>query len=153
MGMQPAQEKDRPSGGVERDRALVPELQEMSRRLDMNASAQIAEVRDSLMRLIKAGKINPPKTSPADSQELTISEALRRIAQEEGLPSSHHVLERLPARKIAKAVRMQKEAAPEEPKVGSMTTPELTDYISQEIVFHSSFNGERLRPSKSDRMG
>lgn len=119
----------------------------------MNASAQIAEVRDSLMRLIKAGKINPPKISPADSQELTISEALRRIAQEEGLPSSHHVLERLPARKIAKAVRMQKEAAPEEPKVGSMTTPELTDYISQEIVFHSSFNGERLRPSKSDRMG
>lgn len=124
----------------------------MSRRLDMNASAQIAEVRDSLKRLIKAGKINPPKTSPADSQELTISEALRRIAQEEGLPSSHHVFERLPARKVAKAVRSQKEAVPEEPQVDSMTTPQLSDYISQEIMFHSSFNGERLRPSKSDRM-
>jgi hypothetical protein len=118
----------------------------------MNASAVIAEVRDSLKRLIQAGKINPPKSAPAVNQELSISEALRRIAQEGGLPSSHHVFERLPASKIAKAVRSQIEALPEEPQVGSMTTPELAHYISQEIMFHSHFDSEGLRPSKSDRM-
>ncbi len=147
--MEPAQGNRSRSSGVERDRALVPVLQDISRRLDMNASAEISAVRSALKSLLQQGKLNPPATGVAQPEELSVSEALRRIAQEEGLASSHDVLDRLPARKITKGVRRQQKAkAPEAQPLEEMTTPQLSEYLSQEIKFHTAFHDPRQKKAK-----
>ncbi len=147
--MDPAQDNSRPSNIVERDRAIVPVLQDISRRLDMNASAEISAVRATLKSLIQQGKLNPPASGVPQPEELSISEALRRIAQEEGLSSSHEVLERLPARKITKGVRRQQQPkAPEGPLLEELTTPQLTEYLSREIKFHIAHHEPRQKKNK-----
>ena len=138
------------SGGVARDRSLVPVLNEISRKLDMNASSAISAVREELKALLAAGKINPPVRPDDGFDKLSVSDILRRIASEEGFESSHKLIEKLPAKSISKKITDARKAPPPY-ELDTMSTPDLNLYISQQIAFHNSF--ESIRDPKKNYRG
>lgn len=112
----------------------------------MSSSAKIAEVRFSLQGLIDNGRISPPTPASLNLENFSLSAALRRIALEERLDSSQQVMDRLSSKHIETKLThlLQHQDAPQ---LDSMTTYELSQYISQQIMHHAGISEPRSKSS------
>lgn len=146
-----SQDNGRSRSGVERDRDLVPLLQGLSRRLDMNAVGNIRDVRRELQRLLCEGRLGTPVTQSSPYEPLEFAGPMRSIAEDARLSAQQQV-----AQPPAKRPREKKapEQRTESPKalIEAMSPSELSCYISAQLIFHTAFDLhlEKRRPLKSN---
>lgn len=131
------------------DREIVDQLRDMSRRLDMNAIVNVEAVKSELRSLADAGKLSPPVS--ATTIEAPESR-LRDLAQKEGWSSLNSMLANLSASEILKRLGRADQAAPQTATFDALTVPELDQFISQEIRFHSGVaEQERTRTGRNSK--
>lgn len=142
--MHQCQDSGQPPSGVERNRDLVPFLQGLSRRLDMNTTGNIGEVRRELQRLLGEGRISPPPAPSSPYEQLSFAGPMRSIADGARLSSHEQPREK-------NAPEPQADTALS--RIEAMSPPELNCYISAQLLFHSSFDQHlsSMRPPKHSR--
>jgi hypothetical protein len=134
------------------DREIVELLRDMSRRLDMNAVSSVDAVKRELRSLADAGKLSPPPVSPSTIE--APESRLRDLAQRDGWSNLNNMLTNLSASEILKRLGQTEQVAPQNPTFDALTVPELDQFISQEIRFHSGVaDQERARQGKISKYG
>lgn len=131
-------------------REIVDQLRDMSRRLDMNAIVNVDAVKRELRSLADEGKLSAP---PVSATTIEAPESrLRDLAQKEGWSSLNSMLTNLSASEILKRLGHADQVTPQSATFDALTVPELDQFISQEIRFHSGVaEQERTRTGRNSK--
>lgn len=132
------------------DRGIADHLRDLSRRLDMNAVANVESVRRELRSLADEGKLSAP---PVSATTIEAPESrLRDLAQKEGWSNLNSMLSNLSAAEILQRLGHAAQAVPQAPTFDALTVPELDQFISEQIRFHSGIaEQERNRTGKNSK--